>query len=150
MTDSAIITKSDHYHLLNIFSKSDSRGGSGSPPGSRECSQGCCRTGSYDDQNQDGLIMTLLRIMIITLLKSLIMTLLTILFFQAPQAFSHDAALAAHAEAERQVFDLFHPNTKYIFCSIFQLFSPQNSHFRLLPWPFSIQPTLEWLAIPAR
>ena len=47
MTDSAIFTKSDHYHLLNIFSKSDSRGGSGSPPGSRECSQGCCRTGFY-------------------------------------------------------------------------------------------------------
>ena len=64
-----------------------------------------------------GMMMTLLKAMIITLLKSLIMTLLKILFFQAPQAFSHDAALAAHAEAERQVFDLFHrvSNKKSIF-----------------------------------
>ena len=53
-----------------------------------------------------------------------IMTLLKILFFQAPQAFSHDAALAAHAEAERQVFDLFHRvlNTKSIFSQIFNFY----------------------------
>ena len=68
--------------------------------------------------------MTLLKIMIITLLKSLMMTLLKISLFQAPQAFSHDAALAAHAEAERQVFDLFHRvlNTKSIFSQIFNFY----------------------------
>ena len=52
------------------------------------------------------------------------MTLLKISLFQAPQAFSHDAALAAHAEAERQVFDLFHP------VSIQSLFFAHLS----LPW----------------
>merc|ERR1712029_200991 len=67
--------------------------------------------------------------MMMTLLKTMIITLLKILFFQAPQAFSHDAALAAHAEAERQVFDLFHrvSNTKSIFYSNLQLFCLQFS-----------------------